>query len=105
MRSAYSGVHLAFVALAAGQFEIAVALSDRHSPAARRSQNAILLAGLLSLKAEALLGLGKAERAAAARLDSLRWARYGFGDRDGGLAREQVKVVQTLRVEERKQIR
>ena len=67
----------------------------RRSPA----QNAILLAGLLSIKAEALAELGDAEAAQAARLDSLRWARYGFGDTDGALAREQAQLAALLRLE------
>ena len=71
-------------------------LCNLHAPAARRSQNAILPAGLLSIKAEAMLGLGLAELAAAVQLDSLRWARHGFGDQDGALAREQAEIVRTL---------
>lgn len=98
VRAAHAGVHLAAVALAAGQFDIAVALSELHAPAARRGQNAILLAGLLSIKADALLALGDADIAAVARLDSLRWARYGFGDQDGALAREQADIARALRI-------
>ena len=77
---------------------------DRSSPTATRrwrstAQNAILLAGLLSIKAEALAELGDTEAAQAARLDSLRWARYGFGDTDGALAREQAQLAALLRLE------
>ena len=35
---------------------------------------------------------GDAEAAQATRLDCLRWARYGFGDADGALAREQAQI-------------
>ncbi len=99
LRSAHAGVHVAAVALAAGKFDDTVRLADRHAPAARSGQNAILLAGLLSLKAEALLGLGEAPAARAARLDSLRWARYGFGDVDGTLAREQAALTAALEID------
>ena len=99
MRTAQAGVHLAALALGTGQYQLAVKLADRHAPAARAGQNAILLAGLLSIKAEALAGLGDAEAAQATRLDSLRWARYGFGDTDGALAREQAQLAALLRLE------
>jgi len=93
VRAAHAGVHVAAIALASGRYETVVKLVDLHAPAATKGQNAILLAGLLSLKAEALLGLGADEEALQVRLDSLRWARYGFGDNDGALAREQAALV------------
>jgi hypothetical protein len=99
LRTAHAGVHVAAVALASGAFDDAVRLADRHAPAARGGQNAILLAGLLSLKAEALLGMGETPAARAARIDSLRWARYGFGDDDGALAREQAALAEVLRLD------
>jgi hypothetical protein len=92
LRTAHAGVHVAAVALASGKDEVTVKLTQRHIPAARRGQNAILLAGLLSLEAEALLSLGRADEARETRIDSLRWARYGFGDDDGALAREQAAL-------------
>lgn len=97
IRAAHAGVHVAAAALSAGQFDDTIRLAERHAPAAVAGQNAILLAGLRSLEAEALLGLGETERARDARLDSLRWARYGFGDADGSLAREQAALAATLR--------
>ena len=99
VRTAQAGVHLAALALGTGQYPLAVELADRHAPAARSGQNAILLAGLLSIKSEALAGLGDTEAAQATRLDSLRWARYGFGDTDGALAREQAQLAALLRLE------
>ena len=65
------------------------------------NQNAILLAGLLSIKAEALAELGDMPRAQAARLDSLRWARYGFGDIDGALAREEAQLAAMVRLDKK----
>ncbi len=92
LRSAQSGIHVAAIALAAGDYDTVITLADLHAPTARNSQNAILLAGLLSLKAEAQLGRGEAEAARATRIDSLRWARYGFGDASGAFAREQAEL-------------
>jgi hypothetical protein len=99
VRTAQAGVHLAALAVRTGQFDLAIELADRHLPTARAGQNAILVAGLLSIKSEALLGLGEAEAAQATRLDSLRWARYGFGDVDGALAREQAQIAALIDLE------
>jgi hypothetical protein len=99
VRTAQAGVHLAALALGTGQYQTAIILADRHAPAAAAGQNAILLAGLLSIKAEAQAGLGQTEAAQASRIDSLRWARYGFGDTDGALAREQAQLAALLRLE------
>lgn len=101
VRTAQAGVHLAALALGTGQYRLAIELADRHIPAAQAGQNAVLLAGLLSMKAEALAALGDTEAAQATRLDSLRWARYGFGDTDGALAREQAQLAALLRLEKK----
>jgi hypothetical protein len=99
VRTAQAAVHLAALALGTGQYEIAIALADRSLPAAQEGQNAILIAGLLSIKAEALVGLERPEEAQETRIDSLRWARYGFGDADGALAREQAQLAALMRLE------
>jgi hypothetical protein len=99
LRTAQAGVHLAALALGTGEYELAIALADRHLPAAQRGQNAILLAGLLSIKAEALAAQGRPAAAQETRIDSLRWARYGFGDIDGALAREQAQLAALVRLE------
>jgi hypothetical protein len=99
IRTAQAGVHLAAIAVGIGQYDTAITLADRHAPAARAGQNAVLLAGLLSIKAEALAGLGRMEEAQATRIDSLAWARYGFGDTDGALAREQAQLAALLHLE------
>jgi hypothetical protein len=101
IRTAQAGVHVAALALGAGEYETAVRLADRHVPGAKAGQNAILIAGLLSIKAGALDELGEAEAAQEARLDSLQWARYGFGDGDGALAREQAQLAALMRLEGR----
>jgi len=100
VRTAQAGVHVAALALGTREFETAIALADLHVPTARAGQNAVLIAGFLSIKAQALYDLGDLEGAQAVRLDSLRWARYGFGDSDGALAREQAQIAAILRLEE-----
>ena len=44
-----------------------------------QAQNAALLATYLMMKAEALTLEGRMSEAQSVRLDSLGWARYGFG--------------------------
>lgn len=44
-----------------------------------RAENASILATLLLLKSEALNQAGRPQQARAVRLDSIGWARYGFG--------------------------
>ncbi len=71
--------HLAAHALSTGDPRRALKIIDRNLPNARAFENAIVLSSLLMLKAEALDALGRSNEAQAARLDSLGWARYGFG--------------------------
>ena len=47
--------------------------------AATRAQNAAQLASVLMLQSEAFAMKGQIAEARRARLDSLGWARYGFG--------------------------
>ena len=76
---AHVDMQLAAMALAGGLADQAVRLADRAMPAVRANQNAALLATLMLIKAEALERLGDTAGAAALRLDSEPWARYGFG--------------------------
>lgn len=79
LQVAHVDMQLAAMALAGGLVEEAVRLADRAIPVVRRHENAALLATLMLIKAEALERLGDADAAAALRLDSQAWARYGFG--------------------------
>jgi hypothetical protein len=81
-----TGIHRAHVAaqlsgtaLDQGRADDALAQIDRHLDMAERHENASLLATLLMLRADALDMTGQSDAAHAARLDSLGWARYGFG--------------------------
>ncbi|WP_421747924.1 DUF2927 domain-containing protein [Cognatishimia sp.] len=66
-------------ALASGDPQTALRIIDRHLPDAQRFQNAVHLSSLLMIKAEAHNALGQTSAAQSAHLDSLGWARYGFG--------------------------
>ncbi|MDB5665120.1 MAG: ATP-dependent transcriptional regulator [Cypionkella sp.] len=76
---AHVDMQLAAIALAAGQPGQAIAFSDRAIPVAKRAENASLLATLMLIKAEAMQNTGRVDEAKVLRLDSLGWARYGFG--------------------------
>ncbi|WP_226625416.1 DUF2927 domain-containing protein [Alloyangia pacifica] len=85
LHEAYVDAQLAALALRTGHAEQALALTAPQEAVARRHENAALLASLMTLRAEALDQLGRGTEAASVRLDSLGWARYGFGpDWDGG---------------------
>ena len=76
---AHVDMQLAAIALAAGQSDQAIAFADRAIPVVKRAENASLLATLMLIKAEALENEGRVTEARGLRLDSLGWARYGFG--------------------------
>lgn len=79
VHAAHVDMHLAAFALSAGRAEDALAFAMRAQPAAIRSENAALLSTLKMVQAEALDLLGRADDARTVRIDSLGWARYGFG--------------------------
>ncbi len=79
LHAAHVAVQMAAFSLSAGQPQAAIDLVNAHFGAAMAAENAGLLATLLMIKAEALDAQGKTEEARVIRLDSLGWARYGFG--------------------------
>ena len=79
IHEAHVTMQLAAFALSAGQGDLALELADGAIPVVESAQNAALLASLLFVRAEALTLLGRPEEAREARVDSLGWARYGFG--------------------------
>ncbi len=79
LHRAYVASQLAAYALSAGQAEDALTLVTPHLDTAARHENAALLSTLMLLRAEALDLSGRVTEARAVRLDSLGWARYGFG--------------------------
>jgi len=79
LHRAYSTSQLAAYVISQGRGAEALRMLAPHLAVANRHQNAALLATLMMLKAEALALEGRAAEARAVRLDSLGWARYGFG--------------------------
>ena len=79
VHSAHADMQLAAFALTQGDADLAIALADGALPHAAEAENAALLATLLAIKAEALTLQGRDDAARSTRLDSLGWARYGFG--------------------------
>jgi hypothetical protein len=79
LQLAHVDMQVAVMALAGGAPEEAARLADRAMPVVRRYDNMALLATLMLIKAEALEALGNPQAAAALRMDSAPYARYGFG--------------------------
>jgi hypothetical protein len=79
LHRAFAAAQLAAYAIAQGRGEDALMLIGPHLATAERAENAALLATLMMLRAEALDLSGRVSEAQAVRLDSLGWARYGYG--------------------------
>ncbi|WP_300513498.1 DUF2927 domain-containing protein [Aliiroseovarius sp.] len=79
LQVAHMGVQLAAYALSAGKAQRAIEIVNTHVPAVMNAENAALLSTFLMIKAEALDLAGRRAEARLVRLDSLGWARYGFG--------------------------
>ncbi|MEM9349340.1 MAG: DUF2927 domain-containing protein [Pseudomonadota bacterium] len=79
LHRAYVGVQLAAFSLLDGDAVSVLNITAKHLNTAGRYENAALLASLLMFRAEAFELQGRAAEARTVRLDSLGWARYGFG--------------------------
>ncbi|MEP2921117.1 DUF2927 domain-containing protein [Sulfitobacter sp.] len=79
LHQAYVATQLAAYAISQGSGTQAMRLIAPHIETARANENAALLSTLLLLRAEALDLENRTAEAEAVRLDSLGWARYGFG--------------------------
>ncbi|MGY3437124.1 DUF2927 domain-containing protein [Marinovum sp. KMM 9879] len=79
LHQAYVASQLAALELTRSNPERALTLIAQHVDTAARYENAALLATLLLLRAEALDLTGRVSEAREVRMDSLGWARYGFG--------------------------
>ena len=91
LHRAHVAPRLAGFALQNGDPATALRLTDAYIPIAKRHENAALLAVLLRLKSEALGTMGRDTEARSVRLDSMGWARYGFGS--GWAARASMRQV------------
>jgi hypothetical protein len=79
LHRAYITTQTAAYAISRGDGAAALRQINPQISIATRAQNAALLATLMLLKAEALDLLDRPDEASSVRLDSLGWARYGFG--------------------------
>lgn len=79
LHRAYVASQLAAFALTEDRPDVAINLTTASIELAARHENAALLSTLLMLRAEALDLSGRSSAGAEVRLDSLGWARYGFG--------------------------
>lgn len=79
LHRAYVATQLAAYAISRGEGEQALAQVNPYVDLAAASENAALLSTLLMLRAEALELTGRHAEARRVRVDSLGWARYGFG--------------------------
>jgi hypothetical protein len=87
-------VQLAAHALSLGHAETAIRIVDGCLPTVTEAENAALLSTLMMIKAEALEQLGRDPEAQLVRLDSLGWARYGFGSEAAVSARlEEIAAI------------
>ncbi len=84
----------AVFALSVGNAPAVIELANANLGAARRAENAALLAKLMMLKAAALDLEGRFSEARAVRLDSLGWARYGFASQQA--VRRRLAEIATL---------
>ncbi|MGR3433765.1 MAG: DUF2927 domain-containing protein [Shimia sp.] len=81
LHRAYVAVQLAAFALIDGDAERVLQIVEPHIRTAVAYENAALLSSLLMFRAEALELQGRASEANAVRLDSVGWARYGYGSK------------------------
>ncbi|MCG7521197.1 DUF2927 domain-containing protein [Ruegeria sp. Ofav3-42] len=79
IHQAYVTTQTAAFALAQGKGPEILPELDKAIAVMTRAENASQLATLLLLKSEALNQAGRPNQARSVRLDSLGWARYGFG--------------------------
>ncbi|GLT09834.1 DUF2927 domain-containing protein [Sulfitobacter sp. PR48] len=79
LHRAYVATQVAAYAITKGDGNRALRLIAPHVDTAIQSENAALLATLLLLRAEALELENRPTEASGVRLDSVGWARYGFG--------------------------
>ncbi|MCH2165562.1 MAG: DUF2927 domain-containing protein [Marinovum sp.] len=79
LHQAYAASQLAAYALTENDPETVLRLVTPAQSVAARYENAALLATLMLLRAEALDLAGRVSEANRVRMDSLGWARYGFG--------------------------
>jgi hypothetical protein len=94
VHAAHVDMHLAVQALAAGQYDAVIQLTERAMPIALRTENAAFEASLVFLQAEALEQRGELARAQRLRVEVMPAALYGFGS----LAAVQERLAEVIRL-------
>ena len=79
LHAAYAASQLASFYIAEGDGNAALRQIGPHLDTAGRYENAALMSTLMLQRAEALDLAGRTSEARTIRMDSLGWARYGFG--------------------------
>jgi hypothetical protein len=79
LHSAYTASQLASFYIAEGNGDAALQQIGPHLDTAARYENAALMSTLMLQRAEALDLAGRTSEGRTVRMDSLGWARYGFG--------------------------
>ncbi|MGZ9812414.1 DUF2927 domain-containing protein [Pseudoroseicyclus sp. H15] len=79
LHGAHVALQLAAFALEDGDAEEVLRLTEPAIAVARRAENAALLSTLMMVGAQGLTLLGRNDEAQALTMDSLGWARYGYG--------------------------
>jgi hypothetical protein len=79
LHRAYVATQLSAYAITKGEGAKALKIIAPHITTAQRNENAALLSTLLLLRSEALELQNRHAEARSVRLDSIGWARYGFG--------------------------
>ncbi len=79
LHAAYAASQLASFSIAEGDGDTALHLISPYLDIAARYENAALLSTLMLQRAESLDLSGRSSEARSVRMDSLGWARYGFG--------------------------
>jgi hypothetical protein len=96
LRTALAAMHVAAVAVKAGEFEAVLTLTTPALATAKRYREPVLQAGIQSLRALAYARLGQNRAAQAARVDSLAQARYAFGNDAAQIAVAQAQIDRLL---------
>jgi hypothetical protein len=94
VQAAHVAMRLAAYALTSGEGGRAIELLNANLQPVMAAENAALLATMLMIKAEALEQVGRSAEARVVRLDSLGWARYGFGSQQA--VRERLAEIAAL---------
>ncbi|NOR63619.1 MAG: DUF2927 domain-containing protein [Rhodobacteraceae bacterium] len=92
LRTALAAMHVAAVAIKAGEFDAVITLTTPALATAKRFNDPILQAGIQGLRALAFARLGQNSAAQAARVDSLAQARYAFGNNAAQIAASQAQI-------------